>query len=520
MDDITKRFAGLFHGNERSYGLFNAKTENAVTEKGKVPTKCYDDHVTGKKGLGIVPINDRDMCYFSAIDVDNHGAKTDIDLNKLSIEIHKRKLPLIMCRSKSGGAHCYVFYSEPVKALVSRRLINKWCVELSIAEYCTSGFEVFPKQDILNRDSETGDKALGNWINLPYAGGDKTNRYAILNGKQLSLDLFITNAESARITAAQVLEYLNGDHAEAPPCIQSMMMEGVESGYRNQAMYSIVVYLRKAFPDDFRDKAFEINQRVFDKPLPYIELKRTVSSASRRDYRYKCGEEPCKPLCNRSLCVKRQFGISKTEYKDLENEDRLPEITEMIKFDTDPIKWGITINGKRVLNITTDELYDAHRMRMKISETLLVPVPMITNKFWFDRVIEPLMPNAVLEETPPDASMPGIIWSRLKEFTRKADPKKDGSNIEDRKLLYTGNPVLYQMKDGEKVVVFRAQDFVQYLKRTKSEELKGPNLWFALKSGGVDHMKIRAGKQSINVWYVPHEDDDEKPDTPDLKPEY
>ena len=52
-------------------------------------------------------------------------------------------------------------------------------------------------------------------------------------------------------------------------------------------------------------------------------------------------------------------------------------------------------------------------------------------------------------------------------------------------------------------MVFRSQDFINYLKRTKSEELKGGNLWFAVKDLGVAHSKIRAGESSINVWRVP-----------------
>lgn len=520
MINAAIRFKALFRGNDRSFGVLNLKTNNAITEKGSIPDKNYEDHVEGKRGLGVVPINDNDACYFAAIDVDRHGSDTDADFVALANEFSSKKLPVIVCRSRSGGAHCYVFFSEPVKAVAARRLLNKWVSETNVPEYCTSGFELFPKQDVLVRD-DSGDKALGNWLNLPYVGGDNTERYATINGKKAPLDLFLTTAETIKISAAEVLNYLNGDHAEAPPCIQSMMTGGVESGFRNQAMYNITVYLKKAFPDDYRDKAYDLNQRVFDKPLSYVELKRTVNSAGRRDYRYKCGEEPCKSVCDRNACVKRQYGITKSEYKDLENEDRMPAVTEMIKYDTDPIKWGVVIEGKLINNIITEDLYDSHRMRMRISEALQIPVPQLTNKFWFDRVIEPLMPSARVESTPTDASLPGVIWARLKEFTRKADTRKDGSDAESKKILFTGSPVVHATKDGDKVIIFRAQDFVQYLKRTKSEELKGPNLWFALKnSGSVDHLKLRIGKQTVNVWSVPMEMDEELPETPDFTPEY
>lgn len=520
MSDNIKRFAGLFRGNERSHGVFNANTKKVHTDKGPATENNFAEHLGGKVGLGIVPINDKDSCYFGVIDVDNHGSEIDVDLGGLAAMFQKRKLPAVVCRSKSGGAHAYVFFSEPVKAIAVRRLLNKWVTQCGVADYCTSGYEIFPKQDILVRGDD-GDKALGNWINLPYFNGDDTDRYALLSSGRATLDLFLITAETSRMSNSEVLDCLNGDHAEAPPCIQQMMMHGVESGYRNQAMYNITVYLRRAFPEEFRDKAFDLNQQIFDKPLPYAELKRTVNSASRRDYKYKCSEEPCKSACDRNVCVKRQFGISKSEFKDLENEDKLPEITDMVRYNTDPIKWGVKVNGKLVNNITTAELYDAHIMRMKISEILQVPVPMLANKFWYDRVIEPLMPSATTEDAPPDASIPGVIWSRLKEFIKKADTRKDGTNPEDKKILLTGSPTVHRTKEGDKLIIFRAADFVQYLKRTKSEELKGPNLWFALKNfGGVDHTKIRIGKQTLNVWCVPCEEEEEKINVPDFTPEY
>ena len=38
-----------------------------------------------------------------------------------------------------------------------------------------------------------------------------------------------------------------------------------------------------------------------------------IRSASRRDYLYKCAEAPCKDLCDRKVCVTREFGISMDE---------------------------------------------------------------------------------------------------------------------------------------------------------------------------------------------------------------
>ena len=117
-------------------------------------------------------------------------------------------------------------------------------------------------------------------------------------------------------------------------------------------------------------------------------------------------------------------------------------------------------------------------------------------------MLAPLMKEARHVDTPDDASVTGVIRDRLRDFASKTDLTSRGQNVEDRKALLRGMPVV-QVMDGERCVVFRGQDFVTFLKRTKSEELKGINLWFAIKDVGVAHTKFRAGEHNINVWYMP-----------------
>jgi hypothetical protein len=47
------------------------------------------------------PINQDNLCKFGALDIDTY----DLDHKALGAKIRKLKLPLLHCRSKSGGAH-------------------------------------------------------------------------------------------------------------------------------------------------------------------------------------------------------------------------------------------------------------------------------------------------------------------------------------------------------------------------------------------------------------------------------
>jgi hypothetical protein len=142
-------------------------------------------------------------------------------------------------------------------------------------------------------------------------------------------------------------------------------------------------------------------------------------------------------------------------------------------------------------------------MREIITEKAMRVVPMIKAAEW-ERILNPLLASVRVVDTPDDASIAGVVRLRLKEFAAKTDLTNKGQDKEDRKVLLRGLPCVQDI-DGERYVLFRGQDFINHLKRTKSEELKGINLWFAVKDLGTEHAKTRVGEQSINVWRIPVE---------------
>lgn len=457
----------------------------------------WQAHLAGTMGAGAVPIQDDNTCEWAAIDIDNHDSDEDIPIKEIDERIAANRLPLIACRSKSGGVHAYLFLDKPQQASRIRGLMTKWAGMLGY-----SGSEIFPKQGLLAE--KDGTKQFGNWINLPYMGGDKTVRYAVQDGKRLSLEQFLDLAEKSRATNKQLHAESMAEHPEAPPCVQRMLVNGVAQGHRNEAIYAITVYLRKANPETAEAKAREANLTVFTKPLPRAELTRTISSAMRQDCAYRCSEEPGRTLCDRDTCLQRKFGITPADADRIAAHEALPTFTDLVKYMTEPVRWELKIDGITITNVMTPQLLDWRAMREIIADRLTKIVPAIKPSEW-ERILMPLMAEARIMEVPDDASVNGIVRDRLREFAAKTDLMNRGEDIGDREALLRGLPVVQVMDGGIRCVVFRGQDFVNYLKRTKSEELKGVNLWFAVKGMGVVHGRIRAGKEKspINVWYLP-----------------
>lgn len=520
MTSLVEDFAALFAGNLRSYGQWNPANGQMVTEKDEVQLQHYADHLEGKMGLGVVPITDGGTVMFGCIDVDNHGKGSDgsdVDLTALAAKIEHYRLPLVPTRSKSGGAHLYLFGAEFLPAKLVIRLLNSWRDMLQIKNHV----DIFPKQDSLVTSG--GEKSLGNWINLCYFNSADTVRYAVNErGERLSFELFVTYAQSKRVTVEQLEAVAQREHLEAPPCIQKMIHTGVESGSRNDAMYNVVVYLKRARPDTFFDDAMELNKSMFDKPLAPSEAKKVIRSASRRDYLYKCSESPCKDLCDRKVCITREFGISMDEAKEMEAHDSLPQFTELIEYQSDPPRWGIHVNGTLIANIPTIVLRDPAAMGTLIFEKMKINIPKISQESWRKRVLDPLVPNLRVVEVPKEASASGIIVAKFHEFVQKADLSSDGTNTEDRKALTRNIPIV-QVVNGVRCIMFRGTAFSEFLKRNKAEAQTGMDLWITLRRDcGADHDKVRIpGGKTLNVWYAPITDDHEvKVDEPKFESEY
>lgn len=128
--------------------------------------------------MGIIPIRSDNTCFWGCIDIDQYP----LDHKKLIEKIKKNDLPLVVCRSKSGGAHCFLFVKEAIAAIDMQKYLKA-----SAALLGEAGREIFPKQaEIL---VERGD--TGNFLNLPYFGSDETLRYAVKeDGSAATLEEF------------------------------------------------------------------------------------------------------------------------------------------------------------------------------------------------------------------------------------------------------------------------------------------------------------------------------------------
>ena len=189
----AKTFKALFSGYSQAHGAFEIKETDSQTGKIKGNARTirrgatlqeWEEHLAGgPRGLGAIPLLDDGVSVtFGVIDLDDN----QIDHAQLELHVRELGLPLVVCRSKSGGAHCYLFLEKPCPAQEVVDALANWAAALGYP-----GVEIFPKQNCREVDEETENPRPGNWINLPYHRAETTDRYCVHGGERLSLGQFI-----------------------------------------------------------------------------------------------------------------------------------------------------------------------------------------------------------------------------------------------------------------------------------------------------------------------------------------
>ena len=120
MNERVSKFKEIFYGLDRAYGTFTPKESLREDNKAegqtwirKLPVEdsLWENHLEGSwPSLGIFPINDEDKCRWGCIDVDEYP----LDHVSIAQKLASKKLPFIVTKSKSGGAHLFIFMKKTI----------------------------------------------------------------------------------------------------------------------------------------------------------------------------------------------------------------------------------------------------------------------------------------------------------------------------------------------------------------------------------------------------------------------
>lgn len=491
--ELLEQFMALFRGFENGHGqhrLFAEADEtgklkgHASTKTGGATSKEYKAHLSGSgTSLGIIPLLANNKCWLGAIDVDVKGERPlKESVEALEKRVRKMELPLVVCRSKSGGAHLYLFGIEPLDA---KGLITKLRELAAILGY--GGTEIFPKQS-----SRVDEKDFGNWINIAYYGvttKEGTERFCIRNGKPIkSLEDFIKYANLMRVdnkALGKIDVPLSDLFKDGPPCLQHLATFGFEQGGRNNSLYNIGVYLKKKRPDNWHDDLHDQNQKLMKPPLDNQEVTQVIRNLERKDYFYTCTVPPICNHCDKKLCATREFGI--TFGKDAGELFPIDNITKCVSRDS--VRWYAEHNSTRV-ELTTEQLLSPTLLQRVFLDRFSVVIVIGKQRDWVLRLKE-LMETCDTVSDPDDASRQGQFENLVANYFENSRPARN------RDELIKGNSYSEEGK-----VFFRSEDLINYL-TIKRFQHSVHEIWMWIKQMKGESKQVRIKGKMLRVWILP-----------------
>lgn len=500
---LAERFYRLFQGYEHARGAFDVRAKNergkvegkALTFRDPVTVQHWQDHLDGKMGVGIVPLRADNTCYFGFIDIDGEKGKTyDVNVKKICDQF--KDFPVVVFRSKSGGAHVGCFMQEPAPASLLHEKLSEWAAAMGYG-----GVEIFPKQTM--RASEND---VGNWINMPYFDIERTTRYAMdKDGNAMTAEQLFAHIDATkRMLTVEQLENIklniieDGYFEDGPPCLQVLHGQGgFPDGTRNQGLFNVGVYLRSKFADDWQEKLAEYNIKHMDPPLKQAEVQTIAKSITRKSYSYRCKEDPICNFCDRKKCLKRKFGVGNGGASD----DFTIMLGSLTKIDSTPPIWIVDLEGKRV-EVDTDTLLSQRKFQQMCMERVhKVPPPVNANR-WATRMNE-LLANVEVIPAPEDASEEGQFRVAVESFCDATRLSKDPEDL-------VRGRVVHDTKAG--LMYFRAQDLIKYLENRRFRGDTRPNvIWSMLRKIGADKKQFQVKGKCVQTWSIPevtlYEDD-------------
>ncbi len=490
MND-AKIFSQIFDGLKIAFGTYRVDRKaqtgknvgKATVVKAPRTPEHWEGHLSGKgDAIGIIPINEDNSCVWGCIDIDTYP----LDHKELVTKIRKLDIPMVVCRSKSGGAHCFLFTTEWITATQMQETLKHIAASLG---YGTS--EIFPKQVRLFLDR--GD--VGNFLNMPYFDAEDGLRYGIKDdGQSATLHEFFDMHKKYAQTPEQISNLtIETDDVtpvkDGPPCLQILAREKISEGGRNNGLFNLGVYLRKAFPDSWESEFLKYNSQYLDPPLGLDEVNIVAKQLQKKDYAYKCKDTPICNHCNAELCKTRKFGIEAAVSGVV--------IANLRKYNSTPPVWFVDV-GARPLELETEALMNQTAFQKACVEQLDFMPRSVKKDSWELRINQLLQEmsehDGSIVEVSQDASIEGQFYDFLEEFCTLLQ------QAQAREEIILRRP--WTDEESQKTY-FRLKDFEAFLKKNRFFEYKSHRIAQRLRdiNGVATALKIKG--KSVRVWEIP-----------------
>jgi hypothetical protein len=291
---------------------------------------------------------------------------------------------------------------------------------------------------------------------------------------------------------------------DGPPCLQAICAQGVPEGTRNNALFNIGLYLKRAHPATWDNVLVEYNYKYVSPPLPNNEVQVLIKQINKKEYKYKCKDAPLNSFCNSGLCRTRKYGIGA-------HGPDSPQLSALSKYASEPPLWFLDVNGKRI-ELDTESLFNQMAFQKSCVEKLNVLPPAVKKADW-EQLLNALLTEMVETEqitvASEDTTVTGRFNDLLEEFCTHLQQALDRDEI----LL--GRP---WTSDEEGRTYFRMKDLEAHLTRNNFKGMTLPKIAQRMRDIGGEPISLFLKNRATRCWRIPRFERQDSPfDTPEQK---
>jgi hypothetical protein len=226
-----------------------------------------------------------------------------------------------------------------------------------------------------------------------------------------------------------------------------------------------------------------------------------VKQLKKKEYNYKCKDQPLNSFCNSGLCRTRKFGIGG-------NGPDSPKLSSLSKYNSEPPLWFLNVDGRRV-ELETDSLYNQNMFQKACVEKINILPPTLRKQDWegmLNGLLREMVEMEQIIEAPQDTSLTGRFIDLLEEFTTHLQQAMD------RDEILMGRP---WTEEETAKTYFRIKDLEGHLKRNNFTGLNSAKIAQRLRDLGGEPTPLFLKGRTTRCWAIPRFEKQDAPfDTP------
>ena len=247
------------------------------------------------------------------------------------------------------------------------------------------------------------------------------------------------------------------------------------------------MYAKKKFGENFEEEVHKFHHKYFDDPLRPKEIEKIIKQADKKDWGYKCKDQPMCSLCNKSKCRIRKYGVG--------DSNIITDVGNVLQYgDNEDTIYHVTVNNEQTIVCTIEELYDQHKFRKKCL-VKLASMPSIMKREDWDMYITTIVSKAIKVKSEFEMTPEGEFRNVL---TRYISNQANALDIDD---ILNGQCFV---DHEESKVYFRMDQLQEYMRNRRYGVLTSNQMGIFLRNLGGDYSKRKLNnKKGQLVWWIP-----------------